>query len=66
MGNLVETLRRNIDAVAIAAACLAVFLGSHSVCPRVSVPRIEIHALASDVLSDLHDSLDQIRLPSFL
>ncbi len=52
MGNLVEVLKKNIDAVAVAAACLAVFLGSHAVCPRTALPEIRfptaIHAVTLD------------------
>lgn len=54
MGNLVEMMKKNIDAVAVAAACLAVFVGSHSTCLRPSFPEVRspsaIHAIVERVL----------------
>jgi hypothetical protein len=71
MGVFDEALRRNLDAVGVAAACLAMVIGSYAAPPRACISGCA--ALAGiqeawvtstcDVISDLQSYIEDLGLP---
>lgn len=71
MGVLHDALRRNLDAVGVAAACLAMVVGSYAAPPRACISgRATLAGIQEawvtstcDVISDLQSYIEDLDLP---